>query len=115
MTDSAAILREALKQRELRRQQEKEKLLAPRQIAAAILRKRFEDDINVAGGNINHPAIQSWIENFLEMYIVLAWPLDRFPEWRDDSLPPEETADFFSDWMDNSLEVLKDISPGLAK
>jgi hypothetical protein len=49
------------------------------------------------------------------MYVLLAVPLDHFPDWRDDGLPNEAASDFFNMWMDDAADALNAICLGLRK
>lgn len=115
MTDPAGLLRQAIERSELRRNQQEEQLLFPRKIAASILRKRLEEAVGASGGRPDDPAIQKWIDQFLNMYLTLASPLDHFPDWRDELLPHEEASDFFSNWLNEAAKALNAISRGLGK
>ncbi len=80
-----------------------------------ILKKRLEDAITASGGDPLDLSVQGWIAHFAEMYVVLAWPLDRFPDWRDEGVPHGGAADFMNQWMDEAAKTLNAISPGLGK
>lgn len=115
MTDPLEIIQKAIAEVKLRRDQESKAAIAPRKIAASILKSRFEEAIKSSGGDPLEHSMQQWIDHFLKMYVLLAVPLDHFPDWRDDVLPPEAASDFFTNWMDDAADALNAISPALGK
>lgn len=114
MIDPAKIIQEIVAQRNLRSAQELQ-ATAPRQIAASIIKSRVEEAIKSSGGDPLEHRMQQWIDHFLKMYVLLAVPLDHFPDWRDDGLPQEAARDFLERWMDEAADALNAISPGLGK
>lgn len=114
MIDPEEIIRKAVADRNLKSDQEL-KATDPRKVAASILKSRFEEAIKRSGGDPLEDSMQQWIEHFFKMYVLLAVPLDHFPDWRDDGLPDEAASDFFNRWMNKSADALNAISPGLGK
>ncbi len=115
MTDPVSLVRQSVALAAQRRKSEADALLAPRRVAAAMIQQKIEKELADSGSNVTSPAMQALIRNFLDMYMLIAWPLDKFPDWQDDGLPHENGADFFSEWMDYAQKTLRNISPGLGK
>lgn len=115
MTDPNELIQKAISETRLRREQKKKAEIEPRIIAASILKDRFEKVVLCSGGDPMEPSMQKWFDNFFNMYVLLAVPLDRFPDWRDDGVPHEAAGDFLPEWMDDAAKVLNEISPGLGK
>lgn len=116
MTDRLEIIQKAFAEGKLRHDQESKAAVAPRKIAASILKSRVEEAIKSSGGDPLEHSMQQWIDHFLKMYVLLAAPLDHFPDWReDDGVPQEAASDFFNMWMDDAADALNAINPALGK
>jgi len=114
MIDPVKIIQKIVAERNLRSAQEL-KATVPREIASSIIKSRVEEAIKSSGGDPLEHSMQLWIDHFLKMYVLLAVPLDHFPDWRDEGLPEDAASDFFGRWMDEAANALNAISPGLGK